>query len=512
MEKKKRIDIKNKKVRTIAIALAAVVVVGLGFLLFSPKKSVTATAYTKYTVRTGNIETTVSGSGSVSSSSSLPYSALAGGVGTQVTAMNGQKVSRGDLIAVLTAGGRMPSSIAEDYMSLTRLYTSSGVTKVLSPAAGRVKLLRVKNGDDVNVLQKSGVLCMISTDGDMYVEFVPAKGTSIAVNQKVYVEVGGKKVSGTVVRTASQGLAKVLITTDVYDQGMEVKIQDAAGTALGEGRLMINAPVAVVATGGYVSSISVKENSYVSRGSTLMRLVQTGLDSGTIGALAVTAPDDGFVADLEIVQNASLSSGSVMFNLMGADSFTLTVSVDELDIANVKTGQTASVSIDALPDATFTGTVLRTSSVGTSSGGVATYDAIVEIAGSEGILPGMSASAEIQTAHKENVVLVPSSAIVNRGGKKYVMLASALAADNTVSNTATFDLANYQEVVIGITNGTLTEIVSGLEAGTQIAYRQSSSGTTVNFGPGSGSYMIDMGGQVPGGGQNRPQRTGGAGQ
>ncbi len=508
MENKKKRKKMEKKAKIIIIAVLCVALIGGGALfLLTPGKTTSTATYVTYTVKKGNIETTVEGSGSISSTQKIPYTSFAAGTGTQVVAASGDSVERGDLIAVLTAtatDSRMLSqvadSITDNYMSLTKLYTySSGTTYVKSPASGHVKLLSVKVGDDVTVDQSKGVLCVISSDGDMYVEFTPTSGTTLTINQKVKVEVAGKKITGKVVRTASQGTAKVLISTDKYDQGTTVKIYDTSDNQLGEGQLMINDPVPVVATSGYVNSLSVKENSYVSEGSTLMKLVQTGLDTGYTGALAVVAPESGYVSDLAVTKGGSIASGATMFNLLDNNSFTLTVSVDELDIVNVKAGLSASITVDAISDKNFKGTVLKASSVGTTSSGVTSYSVIISLNNYEGVRPGMSATATIQTAFAQNVLIVPEAALVSRGGKTYVMKATATGTSpSATASNQRFNADNYIEVQTGISDGTNIEIKSGLTEGTQIAYMTSTSaGTTTNTTRNNGGFM-DIGGGAPG--------------
>ena len=519
MENKKKHKKLDKKAKIIIAIVLSVAVVGGGALyLFSPTKTASTVTYVTYTAKTGNIETTVEGSGSIASMQTIPYNALAAGVGTQITAASGDSVERGDLIAVLTStatNSRMLSQVAnamtENYMSLTKLYTySSGTTDVKSPVSGRVKLLNAKVGDDVAIDQNNGALCVISSDGDMYVEFTPAENAALTIGQTVKVEVGGKTITGKVIRTASQGKAKVLISTDVYDQGTDVKIYDSSGSQLGDGKLMINDPVPVVATGGYVSSISVKENSTVSAGSTLMKLVQTGLDTGYTGALAVVAPQNGYISGLAVAQGATLQSGATLFNLLSNDKFTLSVTVDELDIVNVKAGLSASVTVDALSDKTFKGTVLRASSVGTTASGVTSYTVIISLNNYDGIRPGMSATATIRTAFSQNVVIVPEAAIVSRGGKSYVMKASA--ADAAAATSKTFNADNYIEVQTGLSNGTYIEITGGLTAGTQISYKSSSSsstGSTTTTRTNTGGFMDIGGGGVAPPANNSGTRPGG---
>lgn len=93
---------------------------------------------------------------------------------------------------------------------------------------------------------------------------------------------------------------------------------------------------------------------------------------------------------------------------------TMTLSVDELDIASIEVGQSVSIVADAVEDTTYTGTVTKVSVAGTSSGSATTYPVTIRIDETDGLLPGMSVDATIELASAEDVLAIPSAAL-NRG-------------------------------------------------------------------------------------------------
>lgn len=100
----------------------------------------------------------------------------------------------------------------------------------------------------------------------------------------------------------------------------------------------------------------------------------------------------------------------------------LEVKVDEADVGQVAAGQTATFQVDAFPGQTFPATVERidvganagesSASTASSTGSVVSYTAVLAVENAGGILrPGMTATAEIVTSEKRDVLLVPNAAL-----------------------------------------------------------------------------------------------------
>jgi len=218
-----------------------------------------------------------------------------------------------------------------------------------------------------------------------------------------------------------------------------------------------------------------------------------------------TAPFDGIVTNLPVregetvvvgIQNAE---GSTLMTLADMSIITAEVKVDETDIVNIALGQTADVSVDAIPGKVFKGHVtlagdqalLRSSGLATSTQTSGTEEAkdfkvVITLDDPSNNLndlrPGLSTTAKITTAHKPNVVSLPIQALTIRptetAGKGSVQAATTPAPsanktpDQGVYVITTDDhgklRAKFVPVTTGITGSTEIEVLSGLKAGDEI--------------------------------------------
>jgi HlyD family secretion protein len=150
-----------------------------------------------------------------------------------------------------------------------------------------------------------------------------------------------------------------------------------------------------------------------------------------------TSPIDGIVSYLPervgdyVVPGIQNSNGSFLMTLSDMSIVTSEVKVDETDIVNVKVGQDADVTIDAIPGKTFKGrvteigsqAVLRTSGLATTQSTTSNQEAkdfkvVVTLANPpENLRPGLSTTAKIRTAEKKNVLAIPIQALAVRTRK-----------------------------------------------------------------------------------------------
>ncbi len=153
------------------------------------------------------------------------------------------------------------------------------------------------------------------------------------------------------------------------------------------------------------------------------------------------APFDGIVTNEPVREGETVvpgiqnTEGSTLMTLADMSVITAEVKVDETDISGVKVGQPADVTVDALPDKVFKGHVtevgdqalLRSTGVSTSTSTSGTEEAkdfkvVVTLDNpAPELRPGLSATAKITTAHKDNVVAIPLQALtmnVPGSGKK----------------------------------------------------------------------------------------------
>lgn len=172
----------------------------------------------------------------------------------------------------------------------------------------------------------------------------------------------------------------------------------------------------------------------------------------------ICAPIGGIVEAINVAVGSTAGTSSPVASIVDLKELVLEVTVDEYDIGKIKLGQTAVVSIEALAGSLFEGTVTHVGKIGETKSGVVLFPVRIAINNpTSDLRPGMSAEAEVIVERAEGVLAVPNSALEMRAGS-YV--ARVFDADGNVE---------FVPVQIGMRTSTLTEIVSGLSEGDEVA-------------------------------------------
>lgn len=185
----------------------------------------------------------------------------------------------------------------------------------------------------------------------------------------------------------------------------------------------------------------------------------------------VKAPFDGIVAKINVKKGDTASGAVVTFITKNQIA---TISLNEVDAAKVSVGQKAKLSFDAINDLFIDGVVTKLDLVGSMNQGVVTYGVEITLNSHDTrIKPGMSVSAEIITDTKENILTIPNSAIKTKGKTSYVETfdseypATIKGGSPIISSKP----PRQQNIEIGITNDTETEVISGLKLNDVIIVR-----------------------------------------
>jgi len=177
----------------------------------------------------------------------------------------------------------------------------------------------------------------------------------------------------------------------------------------------------------------------------------------------------GVIAEIDIKKGESVSPSTVVTTLITKQKIA-EITLNEIDITKVETGQKVIITFDAVEDLSITGEVVEVDIIGSATQGVVTYDVKIFFdTQDERIKPGMSMSATIITNLKQDVLIVPNSAIKYQEDVQYIQI----MGDNNVPY--------LQQVKIGISNDTDTEIISGLEEGNKIITQ------TIGYSTGTGT-------------------------
>jgi Cu(I)/Ag(I) efflux system membrane fusion protein len=167
------------------------------------------------------------------------------------------------------------------------------------------------------------------------------------------------------------------------------------------------------------------------------------------------APFDGFVMELGVRQGAAVGPGATLFQLARLDSVWITAEVPETQSAWIKPGDWAEVQIPALPGMHFKGQVDYLYPELTQSTRSLKVRVVVNNPGLK-LRPGMFASAHVRGAAVDNVLTVPSEAVIKTGTRSIVVVAD--------------DGTHFRPVVVraGAERGDRTEILDGLTMGQSI--------------------------------------------
>jgi len=182
------------------------------------------------------------------------------------------------------------------------------------------------------------------------------------------------------------------------------------------------------------------------------------------------APAAGLVASIANQVGEYVSGGgttnSAFITLTNTNAMVLHGTIGEADVAKLKLGQVANVTVDALQGQRMTGKVTSLDPVATISQGVPVYgiDIAIDIPSSS-VKAGMSGTASVILASKQGVLTVPNTTIRTVSGQRGVQVLK----DGEVVDTA---------VQFGIANETVTEVVSGLAEGDVVVIPQARAGAT----------------------------------
>lgn len=171
----------------------------------------------------------------------------------------------------------------------------------------------------------------------------------------------------------------------------------------------------------------------------------------------IVAPVDGIITEVNFDAGEQASTAKPVISMIGLSNMQIEVDVPESDIIKLAVGDQVEMTLDAFSsDQKFMGTVTFIDPAATNIDGVVYYTTKVSFNEKDDrIKSGMTADLTISTDKREGVLVVPSRAVIYREDKKYVQ---------------TFNGALHEvEVETGLKgDGGLTEIISGLEEGTEV--------------------------------------------
>jgi HlyD family secretion protein len=393
------------------------------------------------------------------------------------------KIAREDLSTVVSGTGQIKP----------KTYVNLGAT-----AMGRVTSLAVKEGDRV----KKGQTVATIENVQQVASVAGQRAAIAAAKTDIASYVAAEKTAEANLAHAKADLEQKKLDWDraqaLYSAGIMAK-QDYDAK-----RAAYDLDVASLAQA--VAGVNqAKANTDSARGHMHTQEATLRVNQDNLNRTIAIAPFDGIVTNEPMregetvvvgIQNAE---GSTLMTLADMSIVTAEVKVDETDIVNILLGQSADVTIDALPGKVFKGHVtlvgdqalLRSTGIATSQSTTGTEEAkdfkvVVTLDNpNDGLRPGLSCTAKITTAHKANVLTLPIQALTMHDpamdavkGKGGVQAAStstgAPVKPNPVQGVFIVDntkgklRSKFVPVTTGITGATSIEVLSGLNQGQEV--------------------------------------------
>lgn len=197
-------------------------------------------------------------------------------------------------------------------------------------------------------------------------------------------------------------------------------------------------------------AISLQQYEQVKTAYTVAKESYTAASDGMSNYI-VTSPIDGYITSINVEVGSMASQAAPAATIANIDKLEIETSISETIINKIKVGDKVDVLVSSASDKPFTGTVTALSPA--PAVGSMTYPMKVTLDNSTAeVKPGMFAEVIITSDKTAGVIALPSNAVLIKSGKTVV----AAIEDKKIV---------FKDVVVGVDNGTLAEIKSGVKIG-----------------------------------------------
>ena len=194
-----------------------------------------------------------------------------------------------------------------------------------------------------------------------------------------------------------------------------------------------------------------------------------------LGYATITSPIDGVVLSKSVEEGqtvaASFNTPELFTIAQDLTDMRVIADIDEADIGGVKEGQRVSFTVDAFPDDKFEGQVTQVRQQATTESNVVTYEVVISAPNNDlKLKPGLTANVTIFTLEKNDVLVAPAKALRFMPNEAFLEKGQTIEDVEAPTKLWTREGNTFKahKVEIGTTNGLLTEIVSGISAGTEV--------------------------------------------
>lgn len=407
-------------------------------------------------------------------------------------------------------------NVKEQARNLDDIRNTKESITVTSPYSGILSELTVRVGDNMQTDQRFGAI-NDNSKVKITLPFDKNKITTLESGHRVYVYLidfldKDVKTLGEVVSiTNSQDGGQVIADVEVVLDGKEgfeaganasfsVLAHDTVVPPLRTGKIeWIDSHTLISSERGRTKEVLVEQGDEISKGDAICVLENKNIDldiekaqyalegaqleldilneqlnrlkeelEDLIADSLIEAPINGVVSNLFIEEGDDIKAGTSIAVVSSDSELVIPVEIDELDIAEVKEGLPAEITLDALGRQIFEGTVDKIAIEGINKWGVGSFEVVIRLSESDSkrIKPGMSANVEIIVSEKADTLLLPIEAVRKIDDLYMVNLKRTELTESPNAVPSAAD--NMVPIKVGLASASYVEILEGLSEGDEV--------------------------------------------
>ncbi|MBP3359380.1 MAG: HlyD family efflux transporter periplasmic adaptor subunit [Clostridia bacterium] len=456
--------IKNLKKIIIWIVAAAVIAGAAGGFIIRLKNKAAGSKDTAAlsTVTRGDVEMTITGSGTVEPYERYEIIPLVNGEITDCPYEVGDYVEKGEVIYSFDMSDalinleKQNNSMQKSTITYNEAMENAKKLTVTAASSGRITSLNVAAGDEIS---SNEIIAVIKDDVNLSVKLpfnrdqiaYIKKGSTATLSSSTQMSnfTGTVSYVDTTPSAAADGSSVYYVTVDFTNpgavaDGTNLGAQINGQISPGYGTVTFGEEKQIKAeTDGRISKLYIAEGAYVSKGQMIASISSETMENAmqkskleyedaklslqsqqdALEDYNITAPISGTVLTKtskagDVIDRTNSSVTMMVIGDVSRLKFSL--SIDELDVSKVSIGQKVKITSDAVEGQEFEGEITSISMEGTASNGVTTYDAEVTINEPGELKPSMNVDAVVVIDSVSNVLRVPSSDVITAMGHSFV--------------------------------------------------------------------------------------------
>lgn len=420
----------------------------------APSREVTAQVSDTVVVTRGSITATVTGIGTISAEDTVELSFQTNGT------VKGVLVEEGDTVAVGQVLARLDDRLLQVEVTSAQAKLASAKAKLSKTKAGaydeeiasaKASIQKAQAAYDLAVKEAE------SLDLDLAAQKLAMDKAKVSVDtaQASYDRIGGASNPSIGMTQQSKDLQNATLEYQNAKAKYEALLKTSASNRTSKvesTKASIERAKADLATLQVRTQDVSMDQASVDQSEQSLKQAQINLEYATL-----KAPFAGVITAVNVVTGTRTTNTPIAIKMMNPNPLRINLKLSENNVVKVELNQPVKLTTDSLKDWEAQGTVSYLAPSGESVSGVVTYLVKVSFTLNDTrIKVGMTANVDITTAQRNNVLIVPNSALLPKGTGKVVQV---VTSDGK---------AEEAQVQIGLSDGTQTEIISGVAEGTRI--------------------------------------------